>query len=155
MATSTRAEQGQGKSDFVRAQLAKDPKVSERTINEAWQKAGNEGKISGSLIYKIRTKGAAKGKPGRPKGSKSKRGPGRPKGSKNKPKLVARAAQNGAQATTLVAVRGRVSGRTTALEALEAGIDQLLFELMAMGGMNDVEAALRQVRRLVVLSHRD
>jgi hypothetical protein len=45
----------QGKSAFVRELLGRDPEADEQAVNEAWQKAGNQGTISGSLIYKIRS----------------------------------------------------------------------------------------------------
>ena len=52
MATST--GQGEGKTTFVRDLLQRDSGVNERSINEAWKAAGNEGTISGTLVYKIR-----------------------------------------------------------------------------------------------------
>ena len=45
----------QGKSSFIRDLLGRDPEADEEAVNEAWQKAGNQGTISGSLVYKIRS----------------------------------------------------------------------------------------------------
>jgi hypothetical protein len=45
----------QGKSAFVRELLGRDPEADEQAVNEAWQKAGNQGTISNSLVYKIRS----------------------------------------------------------------------------------------------------
>src|SRR5579875_1550525 len=46
----------QGKSAFVIEHLGQNPQATDDEINVAWASAGNEGTISGSLIYKIRAK---------------------------------------------------------------------------------------------------
>jgi hypothetical protein len=51
---ATTAGQGEGKTTFVRDLLQRDSRVNERSINEAWKAAGNEGTISGTLVYKVR-----------------------------------------------------------------------------------------------------
>jgi hypothetical protein len=58
--------------------------------------------------------------------------------------------------TTAVAIgkpagqpRGRKSGQTIALENLEAEIDRLLFQVMGIGDLPEVEQTLRQARRLL------
>ena len=45
--------------------------------------------------------------------------------------------------------RGRKSGQTIALENLEAEIDRLLFQVMGIGDLPEVEQTLRQARRLL------
>src|SRR6516165_5502263 len=52
----------QGKTAFVTKHLRRDPGASDEAINEAWAAAGNEGSISGSLLYKIRAKRGLTGK---------------------------------------------------------------------------------------------
>jgi hypothetical protein len=41
------------------------------------------------------------------------------------------------------------TGRTAALEGLEAEVDRLLFRVMEIGELPEVEQALRQARRLL------
>jgi hypothetical protein len=54
------------------------------------------------------------------------------------------------ETTAAVAVRrGRKSGQTIALENLEAEIDRLLFQVMGIGDLPEVEQTLRQARRLL------
>jgi hypothetical protein len=45
--------------------------------------------------------------------------------------------------------RGRRSARRLELAEIEAAIDRLIFKLMSMGGLTEIEDALRQARRLV------
>jgi hypothetical protein len=59
-----------------------------------------------------------------------------------RPPKVTTAAVNGKSA-------GRKSGRTIALEDLEADIDRLLFKIMAVGGFPEIEQTLRQARRML------
>src|SRR5512135_1550205 len=51
---ATTAGQGEGKTTFVRDCLQRDSRANERSINEAWKAAGNDGTISGTLVFKIR-----------------------------------------------------------------------------------------------------
>ena len=51
---ATTAGQGEGKTAFVRDLLQHDSRANERSINEAWKAAGNDGTISGTLVSKIR-----------------------------------------------------------------------------------------------------
>jgi len=52
----------QGKTAFVTDQLRQDPDSSDEAINRAWAAAGNPGRISGSLMYQIRTREGLTGK---------------------------------------------------------------------------------------------
>jgi hypothetical protein len=131
----------QGKTTFLTETLSRDPAATEPDIVEAWKAAGHEGTISGSLIYKVRTRLGLSGK------GKSSKGPavrGRPKGS-------------GA------ALRGRVHAgpgrppraetKNRRLDELEGEIDDLMFKLKGLGDMADVEEALRSARRALVRRH--
>ena len=42
------------KTEFVEACFQDDPDTNPKTINEMWESAGGEGKISASLVYKIK-----------------------------------------------------------------------------------------------------
>ena len=59
----------EGKTAFVTEYLQKNPDANDDEINEAWAAAGNEGGISGSLLYKIRAKRRGAGKRGRARSS--------------------------------------------------------------------------------------
>ena len=45
--------------------------------------------------------------------------------------------------------RGRKSARTLALNELEADIDRLIFKVMGVGDLTEIEDSLRQARRLL------
>jgi hypothetical protein len=45
--------------------------------------------------------------------------------------------------------RARIGGRHNQLVALEAAIDQLLFKVMHLGELPEIEASLRKTRRLL------
>jgi hypothetical protein len=51
------------------------------------------------------------------------------------------------EASVRVETRGRKSARSEALVAVEAEIDRLIFTVMGIGGLTDVENALRESRR--------
>jgi hypothetical protein len=96
-----------------------------------------EGGISGSLIYKLRAKQGLTGK------------------KKGRPKLSPRGTRVGLTsepaAETPKPVNGR-TGRGRFLAEVEADIDRLIFKLMSIGGMGEVEDELRNVRRLLYRS---
>ena len=110
--------------------------------NEAWTAAGFDGTISETLVYKTRaslgltgkfsgkTKAAAEGK-ATPTGKKR----GRPRKEPTAP--------------VTGQPRGRKSNRSLALNELEAEIDRLIFKVMGVGDLTEIEAALRQARRLL------
>ena len=132
----------QGKTAFVTKHLRSDPGASDEAINEAWATAGNEGGISGSLLYKIRAKQGLTGK----KGAKG-RGAGK--------KFRAKGARVGRTAEPVAVMPKPVNGRTgrgRVLAEVEGDIDRLLFRLMGAGGMEEIEDELRKVRRLLYRS---
>ena len=51
MATATT---NQSKSSFVKEFLSDHPEGNVKAVNEAWQRAGNEGTIGDTVIYKTR-----------------------------------------------------------------------------------------------------
>jgi hypothetical protein len=134
----------QGKTAFVTQHLRRDPVASDEAINEAWAAAGNEGSISGFLLYKIRAKKRLTGKKkGRGAGKKG-RARSSPKGTR-----VGRTAEP--VAVMPKPVNGR-TGRGRFLAEVEEDIDHLLFRLMGAGGMETIEEELRKVRRLLYRS---
>jgi hypothetical protein len=130
----------QGKSEFVRAQITEDPGANHQAVNKAWKAAGKRGSISVSLVTKIRAvQGVTGGKRRAGKATAARGRPGRP------PKETH---------TNGLAKKDRPAGRGRELEALEAEIDGLLFRAMGLGGLAEVEAALRQARRELVRAQR-
>jgi hypothetical protein len=145
----------QGKSAFIRDLLGRDPEADEDAVNEAWRKAGNQGSISGSLIYKIRSGLGLTGKgrsadvaAGRPKAKET-------KAPKAKPVAPARPQSNGPPAASATGSESTAGARGGALDRVEDRIDDLIFELKDLGGMERAQEALRLARRLVVRSHEE
>jgi hypothetical protein len=130
----------QGKTAFVVQHLRRDPGASDEAINEAWAAAGNEGGISGSLLYKIRAKRGLTGKKkGRGAGKKG-RAVGTRGGRTPEPVAVTPKPANGR------------TGRGRFLAEVEEDIDRLIFRLMGAGGMGEIEDGLRRVRHLLYRS---
>ncbi len=147
----------QGKSSFVRDLLGRNPEADEEAVIEAWQKAGNQGTISGSLIYKIRSGLALTGKgrstdvaAGRPKTQATKSPKAKPA---TKPVAQGRPESNGPPAASTTEPKPTAGGRGRTLDGVEDRIDDLIFELKDLGGMERAQEALRLARRLVVRSH--
>lgn len=87
MASAT--EKTVNKSDFVKDQLRRDPAATSTAVNRAWSDAGYAGRISPTLVSKVRGKVGAKGRLGRGpstrgKGLRRPAAPGRGKGSPGK-----------------------------------------------------------------------
>ena len=128
----------QGKTAFVVKHLRQSPDATDEQINEAWASAGNEGGISGSLLYKIRAREGLTGK---------KRAKGRGAGKRR------RAGRNHEPvAGTPKSLDGRTN-RGRIMADIEGDIDRLIFQLMAVGGMEPIEDELRKVRRLLYRSY--
>jgi hypothetical protein len=134
----------QGKTAFVVKHLRQSPNATDEEINEAWA-AGNEGSISGSLLYKIRAKKRLTGKKKGRGAGETGRATSSPRGTR-----VGRTAEPGAGMPR--PVDGR-TGRGRFLAEVEADIDRLLFRLMGAGGMETVEDGLRRVRHLLYHSY--
>ena len=128
-----------GKTSFVKEFLHDNPQANARAVNEAWTAAGFDGTISTALVYKAR---ASLGLTGNLSGKTK--------------KSVAKATSTGKklgrprkEPTTPVTgqPRGRKSARTLALTELEADIDRLIFKVMGVGDLTEIEDSLRQARR--------
>jgi hypothetical protein len=134
-----------GKTSFLKEFLHDNPEGNFKSVNEAWAAAGFDGTISETLVYKTRaslgltgnlsgkTKAAAEGE-ATPTGKKR----GRPRKEPTAP--------------VTGQPRGRKSARTLALNELEAEIDRLIFKVMGVGDLTEIEAALRQARRLLYVT---
>jgi len=149
------------KTAFVVSVLQEHPKANPVFVNSAWKKAGRDGSISGTLVHKIRaelglagnlrarsksTPADKKSKPG--KSVLAAKDSARPATSLTKP-----AAQSNGTHTQISAPHTiRSADRDHVLEKVEEEIDRLIFSLMGVGGLDNIEDALRHVRRLVVRS---
>jgi hypothetical protein len=136
----------QGKTAFVTEHLRQNSHATDDEINEAWASAGNEGGISGSLIYKIRAKEGLTGR----RGAKG-RGAGKKGRAKSSPRTTGadRTAEPVAEAPKPL---DRRTNRGRVIEEVESDIDRLIFKLMGVGGMETIEDELRKVRRRLILS---
>jgi hypothetical protein len=138
-----------GKTGFVKEFLNDHPQGNVRAVNEAWEAAGFEGTISPALVNKTRSLLGLTGNLRRKsKGTRTATGE---KGSptakrRGRPPKQTVATIDGKPAGQ---PRGRKSGRTIALEGLEADIDRLLFKVMGLGDLPEIEERLRQARRLL------
>lgn len=133
----------QGKSAFVTEHLRQNPQATDEQITEAWSAAGNEGTISGSLIYKIRADEGLTGKRG---------ARGRGAARKGQARSSPRAASAAEPTTEMPKPLDRRTNRGRVVAEVEADIDRLLFKLMGVGGMETIEDELRKVRRRLILS---
>lgn len=134
-----------GKTMFVKEFLNDHPQGNFDDVNEAWTAAGFEGTISRTLVDKMR---ALLGLTGNQR-SKSKkvrtsaRGNSTSDGKKpGRPRKEPMAAINGQP-------RGRKSNRSLALTELEGDIDRLIFKVMGVGDLTEIEDSLRRARRLL------
>jgi hypothetical protein len=146
-----RGKRDQGKTLFVKLFLEENPLGNVSAVNDAWQASGKKGTISGTLINKTRSQlGLTGNLRGRPRKRAVEAGESPAPAVKRrgrKPKIAAPAAVSGTAAR--LDMRGRKSGRTRNLAELEAEIDRLLFKVMGMGEMTEIEEGLRKARRLL------
>jgi hypothetical protein len=149
---ATRTSRNQGKTAFVQQFLQENPLGNVSAVNEAWKASGRKGTISGTLVNKMRSQlglaGNLRGRP-RKQTAKASDGPdatGQRRGRKPRSSPVEAETP---QPTARVETRGRKSARSKALVDLESEIDRLLFKVMGMGEMTDIEDGLREARRLL------
>lgn len=137
-----------GKTSFVKEILFDNPQANPTAVNEAWTAAGMEGTISPTLVNKMRSELGLAGNlrvgPGQTKAVATSKPASRDKKSGGKAKGKSRAANVD---TTKAEGSGRRMPRTQVLVQVEAEIDRLLFLVMKIGGLTDVEDSLRESRR--------
>jgi hypothetical protein len=148
----------QNKSTFLRELLLSNPNAKEKDAVAAWKQAGNEGTVSSSAFYSAKREsvGAAGGPASASEKTRSKSSPKGPKGER-KSKTV-RASYPESNGQSHMSESARTVGKRDAqdhsrtLDAVEGGIDDLIFRLKEMGGVPEVEEALRAARRLLYVS---
>ncbi len=128
-----------GKTSFLKEFLHDNPQGNFKSVNEAWTAAGFNGTISEALVYKARASlGLTGNLSGKTKKSKAK--------TTSTGKKLGRARKE-TTAPVTGKPRGRKSARTLALTELEADIDLLIFKVMGIGDLSQIEETLRQARR--------
>ncbi|APW59292.1 hypothetical protein [Paludisphaera borealis] len=153
----------QGKSTFIKQTLFDDQYANSAKINELWTESGRDGSISTTLVNKMRSEMGLTGNLRGVRGTTKRSAPaeakrpytGKKRGRKPKSALatVAANATEDASASariglTASAFRGR-NARLNRLVDVEADIDRLLFKVMGLDGLSEVEDTLRQARRLL------
>jgi hypothetical protein len=136
-----KATRDQGKTAFVKEFLGENPQGNVQAVNEAWTKSGKDGSIGSTLVNKMRSQMGLTGNL-RGKTKKSKAKPTSTGKKLGRPRKETTAATNGQP-------RGRKSNRSLALDELEAEIDRLIFKVMVVGDLTQIEDSLRQTRRLI------
>jgi hypothetical protein len=148
------ARRNQGKTEFVREVLTKNPHANATVVRDEWTATGHSGSISQTLVNKQRSLMGLAGnlKGGRPKSSES-AGAKAPYTGKKRGRKPKSASLNGhgstGDARSFGEPRARVGGRPAQLSQLEADIDRLLFRVMSLGGLENIEDSLRRTRRLL------
>jgi hypothetical protein len=117
-----------GKSMFVKEFLHDNPQGNLKAVNEAWQAAGFDGTISGTLVKRIKSSLGLTG-------------------NTKKPTPPAASRKRVTPRTVTIAAVNASSIRTAVLNELETDIDRLIFRAMAIGGLTEFEDSLRQARR--------
>ncbi len=129
-----------GKTGFLKQFLDAHPQGNTKAVNEAWQAAGYEGTISPTLVNKTR---AALGLTGNSRGKNNFSGTGKKRGRPRKDLEAAVNGKSGGQSS------GREKARTKAIVEVEAEIDRLIFKMMEIGDLTQIEDSLRHARRLL------
>ena len=132
-----------GKTSFVKEFLNDHPQGNVKDVNDAWTAAGFAGTISTALVSKMRAHLGLAGNRRRKTNSRAPQSKSRTGMTRVTASETRASFSNGSE------TRGRKSNRTTVLLAVEAEIDRLIFAVMALGDLPEIEIALREARRRV------
>jgi hypothetical protein len=128
---------------FVKEVLNNNPYANAEAVNDAWQKAGFDGSISPTLVNKMRSQ---MGLAGNLRGKRRKRRKAAATAN-DRPRRGRPPKQTQSDSNGLTRVKTR--GKKGALIDLELDLDRLLFRVMDVGNLPEVEDALRKARRLL------
>jgi hypothetical protein len=138
--------QSPGKTSFVKEFLHDHPEGNTAAVNEAWRSAGMKGGISSTLVNKTRSalglSGNLRGKRSAKAGAAGDKPAYTGKKRGRKPKNAAIPGSTG----------GKMDGarvKPGQLAELETDLDMLLFKVMRLGGLTEIENSLRETRRLL------
>lgn len=149
------ARRDQGKTKFIREVLSKNAHANAQKVNDEWKASGHSGTISQTLVTKQRSLMGLAGnlKGGRPKRSESAGAEKAPYTGKKRGRPPKSASLNGHEAAengrTAGESRAKVGGRPSQMSQIEADIDRLLFRVMSLGGLENIEDSLRRTRHLL------
>ncbi len=158
MATVTKTEQG--KTSFVEEFLKDHEDAGTKDVNAAWRSFGREGTISESLVGKIRRnlgltrKGS--GRKAKPAGMKPDATPtkvtrkvGKKTATSGQGTTISDRTSTGTSRQSSSTASSRARDRNQMLIALEKDFDRLLFNVIELEGMTEVEEHIRTARRVV------
>ena len=161
-------EKKPNKTVFVTAYLQKNQQATLKKVSEAWNAAGNTGKLSSTLVTGLRSKlgltgnirtrtrtaeagstasastSAGSATRAETKHSVVKRSPGRPR----------KIATNGTLTAADTEKKTTTGNREHHIAEIERDFDRLIFKLMHVGGFDRLEDDLRAARRIVTRSHK-
>lgn len=147
------------KSSFITDVLRSNPQANPTTVRAAWSAAGHAGSISSTLVSKLRAEMGLVGniRKGRVKGSSNVGAAAAPKRKVGRPRRDASTPTNGSHVSETAPApapapvkAARATDRDRILAELEGQFDHLIYKLIAVGGLENVEDAVRVARRLVV-----
>lgn len=143
----------EGKSQFVKDVLKRNPFANAQAVNEEWGKSGKSGTISSTLVNKLRSAEGYAGnlRSGRKPSLKAKLATkvihlGKKRG--RKPRSIMAPAP-ALRADAHAVVRTRTAAQARDFDQIEADLDRLLFKVMELEGLSAVESELRKARRLL------
>ena len=136
----------QGKTSFVKEVLIDNPLANTKAVNDAWSEAGMDGTISETLVNKMRARMGLTGQTCAASGAAKKGAEASTKrpstGKKRGRKPSQEIGTNSERKTTHAATR---SGKQNdLLVELEAELDRLLFRVMNLGELDEVESSLAE-----------
>jgi glutamyl-tRNA reductase len=151
-------KRNQGKTDFVKTTLKQHPQANPKFVNEAWISAGNEGTISETLVNKMRAElglsGNLRKRTPRAGGGVATKAvalkyTGKKRGRKPKSALFVGTGATSANGDTHATTSTSQPTRQQHLAELESEIDALLFKVMNIGNLPEIEDSLRKTRRML------
>ena len=145
----TQAGTSTNKSVFLQEWLTANPTGRDTDAAQAWQAAGNSGKISPSLFYKIKGEMGLNARYKKAAQSREKRAT--PSSKTSRPQANGRATTSTNHQSVQPQANGQRGSRS--LVELEGDSDRLIFHIMAVDGLEEVEQLLRHARRVLVRSH--
>lgn len=137
----------QGKTLFVKETLIDNPQATTAVVNKAWADAGMEGTISETLVTKLRSRMGLSGNLRKPGNQESAPATSNHTSSGEARRRTQRQDTLRNEEPRAVEVRGRTESRSVRLAEVEADLDRLLFRVMTLGNLPNVEDAIRETRR--------
>jgi len=133
---------------FVKEVLHDNRLANTQAVNDAWKAAGMEGSISATLVNKMRSR---MGLTGNLRGGRRKRARATATANSETPYTGKRRGRPPKQVVSEAndSTRVKTRGRNSRLADLEVDLDWLLFRVVEIGSLPEVEEALRKTRRLL------